>query len=80
MAGCLCWLQGIAAAWLVYALSRRYVLRLAGRAAVASLASFLGPTGKYYLMHLPLACVLLLHHWLTIRLWSRPSLHRGICC
>ena len=40
-------MQGAAAAWLVYALSRRYALRLAGRAAVASLASFLGPTGAH---------------------------------
>ncbi|EIE26724.1 hypothetical protein COCSUDRAFT_46203 [Coccomyxa subellipsoidea C-169] len=37
--------QGAAALWLIASLSRKYSLSLAGRSAMASLSSFLGPTG-----------------------------------
>lgn len=41
---CSC-MQGAAALWLIASLSRKYSLSLAGRSAMASLSSFLGPTG-----------------------------------
>ncbi|BDA40630.1 Protein DETOXIFICATION 44, chloroplastic [Coccomyxa sp. Obi] len=37
--------EGAAAAWLIASLGRKYSLSLAGRSAMASLPSFLGPTG-----------------------------------